>query len=135
MCSFLSCALYWGPSPQPRPVPWLGIEPATVWLSGQHSPTEPHQSGLLFDFFNHVHILLGFLPKTNIILSEMSVTDLEDMTRSQRCKGLGAETASGPPGRGAQGPLPRLGGRPEAPCLQSRQLAAPGGPVGPSSLP
>ena len=27
----------WGPSPQPRNVPWLGIEPATVWFAGQHS--------------------------------------------------------------------------------------------------
>ena len=25
------------PGPQPRHVPWLGIEPATLWFTGQHS--------------------------------------------------------------------------------------------------
>ena len=29
--------LHQGPSPQPRHVPWLGIELATRWLAGQHS--------------------------------------------------------------------------------------------------
>ena len=36
MCGCLSCAPYWGPGPQPRHVPWPGIEPATFWFSGQH---------------------------------------------------------------------------------------------------
>ena len=27
----------WGPGPQPRHVPWLGIEPATLWFAGWHS--------------------------------------------------------------------------------------------------
>ena len=27
MCGCLSSAPYWGPGPQPRPVPWLGIDP------------------------------------------------------------------------------------------------------------
>ena len=26
-----------GPGPQPRHVPWLGIEPATLWFAGRHS--------------------------------------------------------------------------------------------------
>ena len=26
-----------GPDPQPRHVPWLGIEPVTFWFAGQHS--------------------------------------------------------------------------------------------------
>ena len=30
-------APYWGPGPQPKHVPWLGIEPATLWFTGQHS--------------------------------------------------------------------------------------------------
>ena len=25
---------YWGPGPQPRHVPWLGIEPTTLWFAG-----------------------------------------------------------------------------------------------------
>ena len=27
----------WGPGPQPRHVPWLGIKPTTLWFTGQHS--------------------------------------------------------------------------------------------------
>ena len=27
----------WGPGPQPRHVPWLGIKSATLWFVGQHS--------------------------------------------------------------------------------------------------
>ena len=37
MCGYFSHAPYWGPGPQPRHVPWLGIEPATLWFTGQHS--------------------------------------------------------------------------------------------------
>ena len=29
--------LYWGPDLQPRCVPWLGIEPVTLWFTGWHS--------------------------------------------------------------------------------------------------
>ena len=36
-CGCLSHAPYWGPGPQPRHVPWLGIEQATLWFAGQHS--------------------------------------------------------------------------------------------------
>ena len=35
MCSW--CLSYWGPDLQPRPVPWLGIDPATLWFGGRHS--------------------------------------------------------------------------------------------------
>ena len=37
MCGCLSCAPYWGPGTQPRHVPWLGIEPVTLWFAGWHS--------------------------------------------------------------------------------------------------
>ena len=33
----LSHAPTWGPGPQPRNVPWLGIELVTLWFLGQHS--------------------------------------------------------------------------------------------------
>ena len=33
----LSHAPTWRPSPQPRPVSWPGLEPATCWLAGWHS--------------------------------------------------------------------------------------------------
>ena len=37
MCGCLSCTLYRGPGPQPRHVPWLGMELATLWFTGRHS--------------------------------------------------------------------------------------------------
>ena len=37
MCGCLSRAPYWGPSPQPRHVSWLGIELATLRFAGRHS--------------------------------------------------------------------------------------------------
>ena len=36
MCGCLECLLL-GPDPQPRHVPWLGIEPVTLWFAGCHS--------------------------------------------------------------------------------------------------
>ena len=36
VCGCLSHAPYWGPGPQPRYVPWLGIEPGTLWFAGWH---------------------------------------------------------------------------------------------------
>ena len=35
--SHLSHTPTWGPSPQPRHVPWLGIEPVILWSAGRHS--------------------------------------------------------------------------------------------------
>ena len=37
MCHCLSSAPYWGPGPQPRHTPWLGIKPATLSFAGLHS--------------------------------------------------------------------------------------------------
>ena len=38
MGSCLSCALHhWGPGPQPRHVPWLEIEPGSLWFAVRHS--------------------------------------------------------------------------------------------------
>ena len=37
MSGWFLCVLYWGPGPQPRDVPWLGIEPASVWFTGRDS--------------------------------------------------------------------------------------------------
>ena len=36
-CGCLSCGLHSGPGLSPRHMPWLGIEPATLWLSSRHS--------------------------------------------------------------------------------------------------
>ena len=37
MCGCLSHIRYWGPGPQPGHVPWLGMEPVTLWFAGLHS--------------------------------------------------------------------------------------------------
>ena len=37
MSGCLLCAPSWGPGLQPRHVPWLGIEPTTLWFTAQHS--------------------------------------------------------------------------------------------------
>ena len=37
MCGCLSHIPYWGPGRQPRQVPWLGIELATLCFAGRHS--------------------------------------------------------------------------------------------------
>ena len=51
MCGWFSCTPCWGPGLQPRHVPWLGIEPATLWSTGTGGQsTEPHQPGLPFWF-------------------------------------------------------------------------------------
>ena len=43
---WLPLSLLLGPGLQPRHVPWLGIEPVTLWFSGCIQSTEPHQPGL-----------------------------------------------------------------------------------------
>ena len=50
MCGCISWAPYWGPGPQPRHVPWLGMEPVTLSFAGRAQSTEPHQPGLLLLF-------------------------------------------------------------------------------------
>ena len=46
MCGCLSCAPYWGPGPQPRHVPWLGLELATLWSAAHTQSTGLLQPGL-----------------------------------------------------------------------------------------
>ena len=45
MCGCLSRAPYWGPGPQPRHVPGLGIKLATLWFAARTQSTELHQPG------------------------------------------------------------------------------------------
>ena len=45
MFGWLSHAPYWGPDPQPRHVPWLGIQPVSLWFQAHAQSTEPHQPG------------------------------------------------------------------------------------------
>ena len=51
MCGCLSRAPQQRPGPQPRCVPWLGIEPTILWFTGRHSihwPQQPEWSGFIF---------------------------------------------------------------------------------------
>ena len=48
VCGCLSCAYYWGPGLQTRHVPWLGIEPATLWFAACTQSTELHHPGLKY---------------------------------------------------------------------------------------
>ena len=48
MCGCLSHIPHWGPGPQPRHVPWLGINQWPFGLPAGTQSTEPHQPG---DFY------------------------------------------------------------------------------------
>ena len=50
VCCCLLCAPYRGPGLQPRHVPWLGIELATLWFAACAQSTELHQAGLKYLF-------------------------------------------------------------------------------------
>ena len=56
----LSSILFWGPGPQPRHVPWLGIELVTLWFTACAQSTELHQSGLHCIIFKSIPII-GYL--------------------------------------------------------------------------
>ena len=47
---YLSHAPKWGPGLRPRHMPWLGIKPATLWFTGQHSIhwATPARAAVLF---------------------------------------------------------------------------------------
>ena len=72
MCGCLSGTPYWGPVPQPRHVPRLGIELATLWFAGWHSihwATPARARGVILISVNSAtiqKILLKFT-KSNII--------------------------------------------------------------------
>ena len=56
MCGCLLCTPNWGPSLQPRHVPWLGIKPVTLWFAGWHSihwatPARAVKIFLMFTWF------------------------------------------------------------------------------------
>ena len=57
MCGCLSCAPYWGPTPQPSHVPWLGIKLVTFPFTGwcpNHWATPVRDSVLCYEERSHV---------------------------------------------------------------------------------
>ena len=57
MCGCLLCTPYWGPGLQPRHVPWLGIEPATLWFSRPSLNPLSHTSQGPIDFLSHQFLM------------------------------------------------------------------------------
>ena len=64
MCGCLLHAPCWGPGPQPRNVPWLGIEPEPFGSQACAQPTELHQPGLSFWILNSQTISYLKIKKT-----------------------------------------------------------------------
>ena len=61
MCGCVLHTPHWGPGLQPRHVPWLGIEPMTLWFTGWHSIHWATPSRALHLFFiQYFFILLHF---------------------------------------------------------------------------
>ena len=56
MCGYLLSAPYRERGPQPRHVPWLGIELVTFWFAARAESTELHQPGLNNIFLNNTGI-------------------------------------------------------------------------------
>ena len=66
MCSCLLHASYWGPGPQIKPVPQLGIEPAIFASQACAQSTELYGPGLNFYF---IGVLLLLYLKTPCLTS------------------------------------------------------------------
>ena len=67
MCGCLSGTPFWGPGPQPRHVPWLGIALVPLWFTARAQSTEPHQPGRQSQFLSSwicqyfYSLLFGFM--------------------------------------------------------------------------
>ena len=96
MCGCPSCGSHWGPGPQPRHVPWLGIELATFWFSGQHSihwPTPARANSFRFVLFlslmvhhaTHPFKLLGEMLEISNAVAHHSSPNSSFLLRSVGC--------------------------------------------------
>ena len=74
MCGCLSHAPCWGPGQQPRHVPWLGIKPATLCFTGQHSIHWAYQPGPSFFIFKVERLI--FSSKLNPLSFFNFITDI-----------------------------------------------------------
>ena len=66
-------APHWGPSPQPRHVPWLGIELVTAWFTAYAQSTELHQPGLLPLFWTPISDRAAVYPAKRLHVSDSIV--------------------------------------------------------------
>ena len=83
MYGCLSYAPYWGPGPQRRHMPWLGIEPVTPFVHRQmHNPLSHTSQGKRYYFIlNKTHIIWAYraflllLTKLFLLSSKATLTD------------------------------------------------------------
>ena len=87
MCDCLSRVPNWGPGPQPRHVPWLGIKPATLWFTGQCSiHWAPPARAINFFFKLHVPTSTSF----QLVFSSASspLSAFIELKKLRPCSGL-----------------------------------------------
>ena len=72
MSGCLSCTPYWGLRSQPRHVPWLGIEPVTLWFSGRHSIHWTIPARAVYNLFGWASISLSDLSSSRIRSTSVS---------------------------------------------------------------
>ena len=87
ICGCLSCATYRRPGLQPRHVPWLGIEPETLWFAGLHSihwikPARARNYLFIYFFTNTGNALLVGLISIMSKLSSMRCINKSQIYRS-----------------------------------------------------
>ena len=58
MCGFISHDPHWRPGPQPKHVPWLGIELATLWFAGPCSILLSYNQPRLGEVYDYTFDLL-----------------------------------------------------------------------------
>ena len=80
VCGCLSHAPKWGPGLQPRHVPWLRIELATLWFSARTQTTELHQPGR-----EMLEILLPMFSSRNFMVLSLTFKSLINFTFMFMC--------------------------------------------------
>ena len=97
MCGCLSRAPYWGSGSQPRHVPWLGIEPATLWFAG---PRSIHWARAVFPYKTLKNISVTFRSINDLLVCVPShfifpmIYNTDNITKCPRVCRSGGELGS-----------------------------------------
>ena len=89
----LSQAPNWGPSPQPRHVPWLWIKPATFQIAGQHSVhwATPARAWHLSFLNQNIHLVLYEVVETEDWIEETKRSHYSQAAKLPKSSRLGHE--------------------------------------------
>ena len=88
----VSCLLHnpnWGPGPQPRRVPWLGIELVTFLVTGWHlihwaTPARPYFKASIFIFsFNLLTVLIGWYYQAHVAKGKTELRKMKSFSPGQ----------------------------------------------------